>query len=87
MGFNPLEYLEECNRWQIRLDLEQRRGEQLPFVSGCEETHQTGTVDETGLVGYVHWGGLVQEAGIDDCNFCILLIDIIANVKEFTGGF
>ena len=33
MGFDPLEYLEECNRWQIRLDLEQRCGEQPLFVA------------------------------------------------------
>lgn len=26
VGLDPLEYLEECNRWQVRLDLKQKRG-------------------------------------------------------------
>ena len=32
MGFDLLEYLEECNRWQIRLDLEQKRGKRSSFM-------------------------------------------------------
>jgi len=33
VGFDPLEYLEECNRRQIRLDLEQKRGECPLFMT------------------------------------------------------
>lgn len=33
VGFDLLEHLEECNRWQIRLDLKQKRGEQPPFMT------------------------------------------------------
>lgn len=51
------------------------------------DTHQTGTVNETGLVGYVHRCSLIQEARVDYRNFCILLIDTITRVNEFTRGF
>jgi hypothetical protein len=45
-----------------------------------EDTHQTSTVDETGLVGYVHGCRLIQETCIYYRDFCILLIDIITSV-------
>lgn len=45
-----------------------------------EDTHQTGTVNETWLVGYVHGYGLIQEACVNDGNFCIFSVDMITKV-------
>ena len=42
-------------------------------------TYQTGTINKTGLVGYIHRCGLIQEARVDYCDFCVLLVDIITN--------
>jgi len=50
-------------------------------------THQTGTIDETRLVRYVHGCGLIQKACIDYCNLCVLLIDIITRGQEFSRVF
>ena len=81
VGFNPLEHLEECNRWEIRLDLKQKRGKRSSFYGRMNGgTYYTGTIYKTGLVGYVHGRGLIQEACVDYCDFRLLLIDII------TGG-
>jgi len=51
------------------------------------DTHQTGTVDEIGLVCYVRGCRLVQEAGVYYRSCCFLLIDVIVRGKELLRGF